>query len=73
MPEAEKAEVNAAMKNVVCRAIDIYEGDLEAALIWLLQPLAALKGHRPIDCIDDERMASQLNRVITKLKWGEFP
>lgn len=73
MPESSRPEANTAKKNVVCRTIDIYEGDLEAALNWLLEPLPALNGHRPIDCIDDEEMAAQLKRVFTKLTWGEFP
>ena len=73
MPESARPEANNSKKDVVCRAIDIYEGDLEVALNWLLEPLPALNGHRPIDCIDDEKMAAQLKRVFTKLKGGEFP
>jgi uncharacterized protein (DUF2384 family) len=73
VPESASPEANTFKKNVVCRAIDIYGGDLESALNWLLEPLPALNGHRPIDCIDDEKMAAQLKIVFTKLKGGEFP
>jgi len=52
--------------------IDTFDGSLEPALRWLLEPLLALSGARPIDCFEDSGKLDQLKAVITKLETGEF-
>jgi uncharacterized protein (DUF2384 family) len=68
---SESASIS-VKKEFICRVIDTFDGSLEPALRWLLEPLLALSGARPIDCLEDSGKLDQLKAVITKLETGEF-
>lgn len=64
--------LNEIIKTTVGDVIDIYEGDVETALLWLLEPLRALNGMRPVDCFFDHSRTLQLQALVKKLEQGEF-
>lgn len=59
-------------KRLICDVIDVYEGNAEAGLRWLLEPLRALQGQRPVDCLDDLEKLAQVWAVVRKLETGDF-
>lgn len=73
MKSTATAALQLAMQRSLCDVIEIYEGDLETALIWFLTPLPSLNGLRPVDCAVDNKKIGQLEAVIRTLSNGEFP
>jgi uncharacterized protein (DUF2384 family) len=72
MEKEPEAHSRIIVKRTVCDLIDIYEGDVETALLWLLEPLQALNGRRPVDCFSDQAKTLQLQVLIKKLEQGDF-
>jgi uncharacterized protein (DUF2384 family) len=72
MEKASRAQSITTVKGAICDLIDVYEGDAETAILWLLEPLQALNGERPIDCFSDQTKTLQLQAIIKKLDQGDF-
>lgn len=72
MSENTKCSELSAKKQIICQVIDTFDGSAEPALRWLLEPLPALNGTRPIDCLEDSDKFDQLKAVIAKVETGEF-
>jgi putative toxin-antitoxin system antitoxin component (TIGR02293 family) len=54
------------------RAVQLFEGDSNAASAWLERPLPALGNARPIDLAKTEIGALEVERVILALEHGVF-
>lgn len=61
-----------AKQKIVCDAIELYEGDIEAAIWWLSQPIRELNDKSPLDCLSDSEQISELQRVIRKIEREDF-
>jgi len=72
MGQESRAHSHTPVKKTVCDVIDVYDGDVETALLWLLEPLQALNGLRPVDCFSDKTKTLQLQALIKKLDQGDF-
>lgn len=51
-------------------AIELFEGDLMAARRWLKTPAKALGGHTPLEHIDNEAGADDVENLIGRLEHG---
>lgn len=72
MENEHKAELRTLVKLTVGNVIDVYEGDVETALLWLLAPVPALNGLRPVDCFSDQITTMQVQSLIRKIGQGDF-
>ena len=54
------------------KALELFEGDVEAARGWLESPLAALGGARPIELAQTEPGAGEVEMLIGRLEHGVF-
>jgi putative toxin-antitoxin system antitoxin component (TIGR02293 family) len=52
------------------RALELFEGDVEAARQWLSRPLPALAGHRPIDLARTDVGTREVELLIGRLEHG---
>lgn len=52
------------------RAIELFEGDAEAARNWLASPAKALGGHTPLDFARTEAGAREVESLIGRLEHG---
>lgn len=72
MKKHSQSQLRQEKKRLVCDVLDVYEGNAEAGLRWLLEPLPALQGQRPVDCLDDPEKLAQVWAVVRKLETGDF-
>ncbi|HUO85404.1 MAG TPA: antitoxin Xre/MbcA/ParS toxin-binding domain-containing protein [Thermoanaerobaculia bacterium] len=54
------------------RALDLFEGDREAALRWLREPQPSLADRTPMDALTTELGASEVERLIDRLEHGVY-
>jgi putative toxin-antitoxin system antitoxin component (TIGR02293 family) len=57
---------------VYSKAVDLYEGNDEAALAWLKRKNRALGGVPPVDLIKTETGALQVEHLIGRLEYGVY-
>ncbi|HEY8848055.1 MAG TPA: antitoxin Xre-like helix-turn-helix domain-containing protein [Thermoanaerobaculia bacterium] len=57
---------------VFARALELFEGDREAAVHWLTSPIVALGGARPIDLARTEVGAREVEREIGRAEDGVY-
>jgi putative toxin-antitoxin system antitoxin component (TIGR02293 family) len=57
---------------VFARAIDLFEGDREAALEWLSEPQTALGGAVPLDFARSEVGAREVESLALRLEHGVY-
>ena len=55
------------------KALELFEGDLEATRSWLNSPLAALGGSTPLDLAQSEPGTNEVETLIGRLEHGVFP
>jgi putative toxin-antitoxin system antitoxin component (TIGR02293 family) len=53
-------------------AIELFEGDRDAARRWLTSPVCGLGNARPVDFADNEPGASEVLDLIGRLNHGVF-
>jgi len=53
-------------------AVDLYDGDHEAARIWLARPARALGGKTPLDFAGTEAGAHEVENLIGRLEHGVY-
>ena len=58
------------ISRVLTKATDLFEGDREGALAWLVAPSRALGGERPIDLARTEVGAREVEDLIGRLEHG---
>ena len=60
------------LSRVYTKAVELYEGDEEAALAWLKRKNRALGGMPPVDLIKTETGALQVEHLIGRLEYGVY-
>ena len=69
---ADESERLLRVGRVVERAIELMDGDSEAAAAWLMKPSRALGGKTPLDYADTEPGAREVMGLIGRLEHGVF-
>lgn len=60
------------LSRVYAKAVELYEGDEDAALAWLKRKNRALGGVPPVDLIKSEVGALQVEHLIGRLEYGVY-
>lgn len=60
------------LSRVYTKAVELYEGNEEAALTWLKRKNRALGGVPPVDLIKTEAGALQVEHLIGRLEYGVY-
>ena len=68
----EESERLLRISNIFEKAVDLFEGDPEAAVQWLTTPKKALGGHQPIQYSRTEPGAREVENLIGRLEHGVF-
>ena len=53
-------------------ASDYFDGDMEAAELWMQQPAHTLGGHKPIDMLSNEKEFHAVLSAINQLEDGRM-
>jgi putative toxin-antitoxin system antitoxin component (TIGR02293 family) len=53
-------------------ALELYDGDADAARAWLQKPARALDGVRPLDHAETEEGAREVERLLGRLEHGVY-
>jgi putative toxin-antitoxin system antitoxin component (TIGR02293 family) len=69
---SEESERLLRISGVVEEAVELFEGDIEAAVDWLLTPRKALDGHQPLYYARTEIGAREVENLIGRLEHGVF-
>lgn len=69
---ADESERLLRLGRVVEGAIELMEGDTEAAAAWLMKPALALGGSAPLDYADTEPGAREVMAFMGRLEHGVF-
>lgn len=56
--------------DVIAATVELFEGDAEAAELWLNKPLRAIGHEKPSDFMDTPEKARTLRNVIGRLEHG---
>jgi putative toxin-antitoxin system antitoxin component (TIGR02293 family) len=54
------------------KAVDLFEGDIQAAANWFKTPVLGLDGHIPLDLVETEAGALEVEALIERLEYGVF-
>lgn len=54
------------------RAIELFEGDVDAAMEWMNRSNRALSWHKPLDLTTSEKGIAQVLSLITRIEHGIF-
>ena len=57
---------------VFSHAVELFEGDMEAAARWFSEPAKALGGAAPVEQLDTDAGASQVHDLIGRLEYGVY-
>ena len=57
---------------VFAKALELFEGDRDAASRWMLSPLLALGGETPIDIARTELGARQVENLVGRIEHGVY-
>jgi putative toxin-antitoxin system antitoxin component (TIGR02293 family) len=68
--ESGESDRLARIARVFARATELFEGNVEGARTWLLQPLSALGGRSPLEYAKTDAGAIEVNHLIGRLEHG---
>jgi len=68
--ESEQDELRSS--RIFARAVDLFEGDHDAASEWMLSPLPALGGATPNDAVKTEIGARDVENLIGRIEHGVY-
>jgi putative toxin-antitoxin system antitoxin component (TIGR02293 family) len=68
--DASESDRLVRIARVFARAIDLFEGDVDAARDWLLAPARALGGHAPLAFASTDTGAIEVENLIGRLEHG---
>lgn len=68
--EPDESDRLLRLSRVVADAVELFEGDLEAARRWLSTPLRALRGKSPLDLSKTDVGAREVERLVGRLEQG---
>lgn len=60
------------LSKLIGKALELFEGDVQATKTWLDSPIAALGGARPIELAQTEPGAAEVETLIGRLEHGVF-
>src|SRR5258708_22640317 len=60
------------VSNIFEKAVDLFEGDADAAVIWLTTPKKALNGQQPLQYSRTEPGAREVENLIGRVEHGVF-
>lgn len=69
---ADQSERLVRIIRVIERAVDLFEGDKEAAQKWMSEPNRALNWKAPADVVSSETGALEVMRLITRVEHGVY-
>lgn len=69
---ADQSERLVRIIRVIERAVDLFEGDKEAAQKWMNEPNRALNWKAPADVVSSETGALEVMRLITRVEHGVY-
>ena len=58
------------LSRIVAKAVELFEGDFDAAKRWLLAPLRSLRGRAPLELAATEVGAREVEALIGRLEHG---
>jgi putative toxin-antitoxin system antitoxin component (TIGR02293 family) len=58
---------------VFARAVELFEGDRNAASEWMSSPLQALGGATPNEVVKTELGAHEIEKLIGRIEHGVYP
>lgn len=61
------------ISRVLARAIELFEGDRDAALTWLSSPARAFNERTPLSMVRTEVGAREVERLVWQLEHGVYP
>ena len=68
--DASESDRLVRVSRVFARAIDLFEGDVDAARDWLLRPARALGGHAPLEFASTDTGAIEVENLVGRLEHG---
>ena len=66
------AKSSKALNRIRNKAIELFEGDEDAADYWMSQPARGLGGRKPLDLVSTASGASEVEDLINRLEHGVF-
>ena len=66
----EESDRLVRLSRVFGRALELFEGDVEAARTWLSTPLRALAGAKPLEYARTDVGANEVEQVVGRLEYG---
>lgn len=69
---AEESDRLLRLSRVLGRVLELFEGDIPATKAWLESPSKALGGARPMDLVQSEPGAMEVEALIGRLEHGVF-
>ena len=68
----EESERLLRISNIFEKAVELFEGDADAAVQWLTTPKKALKGQEPLQYSRTEPGAREVENLIGRVEHGVF-
>ena len=68
--EPDESDRLVRASRVVARALELFEGDTDAARVWLTKPRRALGDHTPLDFARTDAGAIEVENLIGRLEHG---
>lgn len=69
---ADESEKLLRLSGVFEKALELFQGDREGALGWLLAPKRQLENHTPLDYVRTEVGAHEVENLLGRLEHGVF-
>lgn len=69
---ADQSERLVRIIRVIERAVELFEGDKEAAQKWMNEPNRGLSWKTPADVVSSETGALEVMRLITRIEHGVY-
>jgi len=68
----EESERLLRISNIFEKAVELFEGDADAAVLWLTSPKKALNGRQPLQYSRTEPGAREVENLIGRVEHGVF-
>ena len=70
--ETDESDRLVRLSRVFGKTVELFEGHDDSARAWLARPLPGLGGQRPLDLLDSEVGAREVEALIERLEHGVF-
>lgn len=72
LEEALNLIINPKNEDIVVLVSELFDGDLDNAVNWLLSPIVALNGDAPVDRLHSDKGREELKTIIGRIEYGVF-